>query len=423
MAVTTTMTQANGQFKEVYDKVKDARVSAVRVLDYSKFKANKRLGENYVDQVWLSSEEGFSYQTSTSSMLALNSSIAATSDKLEISGGEIALRSRVAAKPLFAAAKAGTQAFGNLYARLIANMRQSHKKRLEFNAIYGGISIATSESISGTSTTRDIVISVATWAPWIWAGSVNRWLDGYSTTTKLNDSATDGTEAIVVTDVTHSTRTIGVSGESTDLTACDTPGDAGTLELYLYGSYGKERTGYYSAAGNTGTYASIDATAFDLWEGNSYAVGSTQLTWKKLGEALELAAGKGADEDLVGFISIPTWSNFNRDLMALRHLDAGYEVGETHVGHRSIKFHGITGMVELVPTGCMHGGKAMLLPKSEMQHVGTTEPTFKYNTDEGPERFLREVEDAMAIELRSYSDEAPLLSCPSKAVAISGIVN
>lgn len=414
-AIATTST-ADGWTKDVFGNVLKAVPDNIRLLDYLPFESKNKLGQQLSEVVWLTGENGFTYNTGASQGFTLNESVVAEADELTLSGGEIVLRSQTAYKLLFSAVNAGKAAFGSYYKQKIANMRAAHMKRLEINAMHGGRSIGQLASISGTGTTRALVINADYWAPWIWNGAEGATLDAYTTTTKNN------TGAITVTSVDYSTRTVNVSAasEANDLTPLETA--TTSKELYFEGSYGAEATGLIGAVSNSGTLYGISGSTYGLWAGNTVAVGSVNLTWDKIQDGIEAACGKGLDEDVILFVSLPTWSTLNSDIGALRRIDAGYSVSETDVGTRAIKYHSMNGGVTVVASGCCKGSEAFFFAEKEAGRVGSTDATFEIPGVEGG-KIWRYVDGTTAVELQCYSDSAVVYRAPAKGCLFTGISN
>lgn len=410
------VTTADGWFKDVFGDVLDVRPDGVRLLERLPFPDSNKTGQQHSEVVWLTEESGFTYHTGTSTGFALNASIVSESDEATLLGSEIVLRSQTSYKSFSNAVAGGPKAFGSFYKQKVKNMRKSHIKRMEISHMHGGRSLGTISSVSGSGTTRAWTMTVASWAPMIWAGSRNAALDCYlvSGPTQRNTNA----DVLVTSiDFTPTAPVINVSGNSTDLTAC-VAGD----ELYWKGSYSNEPTGIIGAVSNTGTYRGIDGTSYDLWTGNTVAVGSAALTWSKIQDGIEQAAGRGLDQDVCLFVSFPTWSDLNSDLSALRRIDSGYKTTKTSQGTRMLEYYSHTGTVEVVPSGYCKGGEAFFFPKGEVSLVGSTTQTFEIPGSNGG-RYFEGVSGTAAIEMQSYSDCAPKLDAPSMGCLFTGIVN
>lgn len=408
---------ADGWFKDVFGDVLDVRPDGLRLLEKVPYDSDKKLGQQLSEVVWLTGEHGFSYSNSASGDFDLNEAVAAESDELTLSGAEIILQSKTRYKNFSTAVKGGKEAFGSYFRQKVKNMRKAHLKRLEITCMHGGNSLATIASSSGSGTTRTWTMTVATWAPLIWAGSRNCPVDVYNSTTLINTNAD-----VIVTSIdwTKTAPKISVSGNATDLTNASVAG----YELYFKGAYGNEATGMIDIVSNAGTLHGIDSTTYDLWAGNTITAGSAALTWSKIQDGIEEAAGRGLDGDLCLFVSFPTWSDLNSDLAALRKIDASYQTTKTQMGTKQIEYFSHNGMVEVVPSGFCKGGEAFAFPKGEAELIGSTTQTFQLPGLEGAARyFLDFVADKSAVVMQSYSDVAPKLDAPAKGFLINNIVN
>lgn len=413
-AINDDVTTASGFFKDVFGEERRAVPDGVRLIKYFPLPEDRKTGEKVSEPVWLTSEAGFTHEPANNSY-ALYEPVAAESKELTLQGSVLVLRSQVASQAFSRAVKRGQQAFGSFYRGLIKRMRADHLCRLETVYMHGGRSLATIDSVSGSGTTRQWTITLASWAPRIWTGSKNRPIDAYlvSGPTQRNTLAD-----IVVTsvDFTKTAPKINVSGNATDLGNV-VAGD----ELFFKGAYGNDPTGVIGAVSNTGSYLGIDGSSYDLWTGNTILTTGT-LSWSKIQDGIEDAAGRGLDGDIVLFVSFPGWSDINSDISALRTIDAGYKTSSVDFGTQAITFYSHTGQVKVIPSGFCKGGEAFAFPENDVESVGSTEQTFE-NVGTGMGQYFEAVPGKHAVELQSMSDIAPKVNGPAKGFLISGIVN
>lgn len=409
------VTTASGWFKDVFGSIIDARPSGVRLLDKLPWEDANKLGQQLSEVVWLTEEHGITYHAGTGTGFNLRPSVVAESQELTGNAAEIVVRTQTSYKTFSSAVEAGKQAFGGFYRQKVANMKQAGMKRLEITSMHGGRELADiTGGITGSSTTRAFVVTLATWAPWIWTGSKNCPIDVYDSAALVNTNAD-----IVITSVNFSTRTINVSGNATDLTAVDS---ATAPFLYFAGSFGEEQVGLIGAVSNTGTYHGIDASTYELWAGNTIAVGGSQLTWDKIQEGIEEACGKGLEEDVCLFVSLASWSNLNSDITALRRIDAGYSKNTTSVGTQNIQYQSMNGTVTVIPSGMMKGSEAFFFPESMVGRFGSQDMSFQImGMKQG--NFFKYVDGVAAAESQMYSDQASILRAPAHGALFTGIVN
>ncbi len=416
MTAANILSTANGWAKDIFGDAQDVRPKGSIILDKIGFKTGMKLGEKFSEPVWLSDEQGFTYADGTGTDYDLEDPTAAESKEAEASGTEITLVSRVSLKML-SVATSSKDSFGKFSTQLGANMTRAFKKRLEIAMRWGGAAIGQMSAVSGTSTTRDITIDQDHWAPGIWAGAKGMMLDFYDGSTLHND-----VQPVIVTAVNMTTRVVSVSGEATDLTAIDGDTDA---EIFFHGAKGKDGQGLSYIASNTAsTYLNINASSYELWQGNVVTVSTEELTWDHIQSGIERAVEKGLQEDaLVMLVPLPSWSRLNANINALRTIDAGYSIEKTKYGTKSIEFHSLNGKVSLVPDPLMKQSKAIAFPESSAYHmrVGSTDMT--YNVPGRGEEMFQLVQGKNAVEMRAYSDQRLWMRTPGKCIQWNGIRN
>ena len=415
--VTNDLTTAQGWVKKIWGEVNDVRPSGIKLTDKIKFDQKKSLGQKYSEPVWLTHENGFTYSSGVNGTgFALNNSEAALAQELTLSGAEIALTSRVSLKQLSTAVSAGEKAFGNFYKRLLANMTASFKRRVEISTFYGGSSIATASAFSGSSTTRTVTISDATWAPGVFNGGLNSWVDCYNGSTLLNTLAD-----VQVTTVTPASKQIIITGNATDMTAIAAASTS--CEFYYKGSYGAEQVGLKSIAGNTSTtYANISPSTYDLWQGNPITL-TSDLTWDAIQSGVEAAVGRGLEDNGTLYVPLKAWTNLNSDLNALRVIDSSYKKTENELGQEAIVYHTLSGAIRVEASIYVKGGDAFFIPDSNEYHarIGSTDMTMEIPGKGG--EYFQVVPGYNSVEFRAYSDQALLIRAPSKCIGYSGIVS
>ncbi len=417
MAANNTLTTADGWFKDMFGTMNDARPEGTPFLNMVDFASKKKLGEKFSEPVWLTDEHGFTYDSGAGSAFTLKASVAAESDEATLSGAEIVLRSRTSYKFLAAAVNSDKAAFGRTYSRLVANMRRSFDKRLEITMMYGGDSggLGAVSAISGSGTSRTITLTEASWAYGFWTGSKNATIDVYTSagTTRMTTSA-----GFSITSVDMANRQLVLSGLAADFTNV-----AATDTIFWNGANGNEGTGLRSIANlTTGTYLGISGTTYpDLWRGNQVTV-SGNLTWDKIQDGLEEAAGRGCEGELCLLVPLPAWSNLNSDVSALRAIDSGYSKSKQSIGTEAIEYHSVTGKVAVVPSRFVKNGEAVAFPKNgDMQRIGSTNITFELPDKGG--QYFRHLTDAAGVELRAYSDQALWTTQVRDLILWTGITN
>lgn len=425
MADVATITTANGMAKDVFGTLKDVLPSSgLKFTKDVKFDSSRKLGEQLSEVVWLTLEHGFTYNGTGGQKVTLNAPEVAESKEANIQGNEIIFRTEIVYKLLQQTVAAGDKAFKSYWSQALVNVKKSFNKRLEVTMLHGGSSIGTLTSASAASATTSVLqITAATWAPSIWVGMKNARLDVYDGTTKLNSNAD-----VQITKVDIKNKQLTVTLNAADLVTVRAIGTAGsTTTLYFKGSKGNEGNGLKAIANLTsGSYLGISGAAYpDLWNGTQVNVGGA-LDWDQIQNGLEEAAGRGSEMPLKLLVSNAAWSNLNSDLAALRAIDSSYKVSETEMGTESIKFHAVTGPIEIVPTGYMMDGEAVAYPspsEADIARIGTSDITFDPSGRDGSEGMFRHTDNSNTVELRAWSDQSLYTTNVRDLIYYSGIVN
>ncbi len=425
MADVATITTANGMAKDVFGKLVDVLPgSGLKFTKDVKFDGDRKLGEQLSEVVWLTLEHGFTYNGTGGSKVTLNSPDVAESKEANIQGNEIIFRTEIVYKLLQQTVAAGEKAFKSYWSQALVNVKKSFNKRLEITMLHGGGAVGTLTSATApTATTSVFTITTATWAPSIWVGMKNARVDVYDGATKLNTNAD-----VQITKVDIKNKQLTVTLTTADQTAIRAIGTNGsTTTLFFKGSKGNEGNGLKQIANlTTGSYLGISGSSYpDLWNGTQVTVGGA-LDWDKIQDGLEEAAGRGCEMDLKLMVSNAGWSNLNSDLAALRAIDSSYKVSETEMGTESIKFHAVTGRVEIIPTGYMMEGDAVAYPspsEADIARIGTSDTTFDPSGRDGSEGMFRHTDNSNTVEIRAWSDQSLYTTNVRDMIYYSGIVN
>lgn len=403
---------ASGFTKEIFGELNEARMESTVLQNIIKFDTENKLGEALSEAVWLTRPTSVSYNPGAND---LEDGIASQSQEFRLSGKEVVVREAVILK-LLASAQGDRQAFRNLYKQLITNIYMEAKRRLEIQLMYGGLSIGRANAAAtGSSTTRDVVISAATWAPGMWAGAEGTRLDAYNSTTQLNTNA-----VILVTGVDFDTRTVSLSGNATDLTALTSAGTA--AEFYFRGAYGNEPDGLIKIVGLTGSYGNINAASFTGWKGNTQSCAGGDLTFDLIGKLVAKAMGRGGLEDNVIVIcGNDSWNGLNTQLQALRTIDQSFKP-DGEVGHEGISYRQGNVRVKVKASPFCKGGDAAMFPESGNYHarVGATDVTMENPASKGD--YIITHTNKHVAEFRCWYDQALKMRAPAKCGLFTNVV-
>jgi hypothetical protein len=405
----------DGLFKKIYGQdILKLVPDAALLTKLIPFKDSEKLGKNYSVPVVLSNEQGITVLASGDGVQTLNDSVALTSKEATVSDCQLYLRAALDYETLNKASQKGDKAFRGAMDVVVENMMESATKRLEVMMLYGQSGLGKFSS-TGATTTRTFTFTAATWAPGIWAGMENAALDVYNGSTKINTNA-----QILVTGVDFDSKAITVSGNATDLTACDASANA--YDVYFKGQYGKEMAGLDKIITNTGSLFGIDASAYSLWKGNSHSAGSAALTMAKVLSAASKAVAKGGLKgDAIVMVSPVTWQNLNSDQASLRKYDDSYSESKFENGVEAIVFHGVSGRLEVIANPICKEGEAFIFPKKKVKRIGSNDISFELPGKPG--QIFMHVPDKNAAEIRLTAGQALFVEAPAQCVKITAIVN
>lgn len=382
MPATNTPTTLASRLKQRYPKGISQLVPAVNYLKRNiNFKADLQPGEAARFDVQMALENGFSVGQGD---FSLNPSIAQDSVKALVEGYGILLKSR-ASYDILTRAKTNEQAFATFHDKKFIPMTESFSRREELLSLVGRDGLGVVSSIASGV----ITITEGSWNPTRWIGLKGCVLEAF--TAKSGGSQHNGDLTISAVDVTN--RKITVTGTSTNVAEDDI--------LFFKGHRGQEPYGLMAIAKNTGTLYNVNAANYELWQANSYDVGTSPLSLGKILEAAALAGDKGCADKLVCLVPLKAFQGLVADESALRRHDAKYSKDKAENGFESISFYGCTGEIEVVPYHNMADGEFLMYPPKYVSYIGSSEMTNEVG-DSGEMYF--DVEGSAAKEMRLFAE-------------------
>lgn len=410
MATVNTTTTLSGLFKTVFgEDVINLLPDFAKLIKMVPFREREKIGEQYQIPVKLQHEHGFSYGAAGDGAYSLNNPIAGFIGKALVNAFQITERSQLDYEAAFKAAGGGTRAFKDATEVLVENMVESFAKRLELSILYGQQGLG--QVLSNTA--GALVLTDASWAPGIWSGMKDCILEAFDAqTATANQHNTD----LTITSVDIVNKTVTVSGTSAAVVAND----------YLYYKGSRTPTAYKEMAGidkiilNTTTLFNIDASAYELWKGQQYAVGGA-ISLNKIQLAIAQAVALGLNERVSVFLAPSRWATLNNDLAALRLLDSSYNGKKVENGFESIMYHSVNGIVEIVSHPFVKEGEGFILPMKRLKRVGATDVTFK--RPGRPDEIFVELPSNNGYELRQYCNQAIFIEAPAMCVKMTGITS
>lgn len=374
---------------------------------------DKMNGELYSIPTLLRSNQGVSYLGEGGTVQALSDAVNGVMKEAQVKGTEINVRGQLSYKAMSQALNGGPRAFTKATAWLIEDLSNVAFTRLEASALYGQTGLGTVESVTDNTTSADIVVTTATFAPGLWLAAEGAYIDSFTTTTKNN------TGTLKITGVTVSSRTIRVAYTGTIANDC-----AADDVLYFAGSNAgsgtfNEMVGLYKQlTATTGTLFNIDKSAYTLIQGNTYS-STGALTKAKVIDAAMRTVDKGNMSNLKCLVSTKGWAKLAAEDLALRMYDGSYSAEEAKSGSRGFSYEYVGGTIEVVCHPMVKYGEAFLFNPDDVIWAGSSKVTFELPGRS--DQFFDLVPGYNGCEMQAYADCAVYHTKPSRGCIMTGI--
>jgi hypothetical protein len=403
MAQTTDM---SALFKAVFgDGIVQAVPDFAKLLKTIPFDQRERTGDHFEIPVFLELEQGFTYQAYGDAAPALVASSGGVTQKAQVNGAIIILRSQMSYDQLYRATQKGPQAFKDAIGSLYDNMVRSMGRRLEIAFVLGGAGLGQVNANDGSG---GLTITDESWAPGVFAGMVGATLNAYTALT----GGTQHNGDVVITAVDMVNKKITVSGTSAAIATND--------YLFFKTARGKEAVGIDAILSNNGSLFNIDASQHALWKAQTSAVNGP-LNMAAVLTGVSLAVNGGLMEKAKLYVSPKRWNALNTDQAALRRYETGG--GEADNGSEELCYYSSNGKIEVVPHSIVPEGRAYLLvdPEKRWMRVGSSDITFR--RPGRPDDIFMEVPDSGSVELRLFADQQPFCPTPAQNCKYTSITN
>jgi hypothetical protein len=416
MATVNDQAQLVSLFKEVFgDSVINRFPNVTKISRMFDFTKAEALGKKLVVPVQVAEEHGITYAAGTDAEanITLLAPTAGELQSAEIDGAQIYARSRVGYAAI-ERTKSDKGAFQQALRHVVDLLTKACGKRLEASHLWGRRGWGAIDSVSGSGTTRNWIITADSWAAGLWAGAKGMTLDVFAADysgTKINSNL-----KVTITAVARSTRTVSVSGNATDL------GNV-VAGMHLFpetASPTSEFAGIDAILSNTSTLFNINAGTYDIWKANQKAVNGAP-SMEAILDGVRLGAEQGLMDDVICIVSPKAFQVLNNDLAALRRMDRSYSTKEGENGTEEILYHGQTGTVRIMPHLYMKDGRAFIICPKEWHRVGATSD-FGFITRKGSEdKLLLDLPDNPASEMRAMFLGAIYCESPSHNTVLTGL--
>lgn len=374
-----------------------------------KFSQKEKLGDFYEVPCVLGYEHGFTYAVDGAGVVQLNTAVAGNVKKAKVQGCLIYLRSRLSYEDVMKASSAGNAAFESATGLVVDNMERSFAKRLELSFLYGQQGLGKVDSnASGTLT-----LTSASWSGGIWTGMKDCILEAW---TSQSATATQHDTDLTVSAVSHSDKTVTVTGTSSSVVAND--------HLYFKGA--RTSTAHKECAGidkiltNTGELFNIDAASFEMWKATTRTV-NAEISFLHVVNGISDGANKGLEEEAVAWFGPHNWNKMNSDQAALRRHGAEMTSNAKN-GTKAITYVSTNGSTEIESHPMVKNGDGFLVPNpaKRIKRVGASNITARLPGF--GETVFHHVTDYTALELRMMADQAICIEIPGHCVKYDGIV-
>jgi hypothetical protein len=424
----------NSLYKVAYAKgIVDLLPKASKLIDLIPFVPSElQNGKHYEQPVVLAAEQGFTYSLDTQTAYDLNDSIGMAMQSAIVPGADIVLDSTVGYNQAARASHSATS-FKSVMSTKFENMLKSSEKRLEIAMLYGqdNIGQTVAGSYSASAGAVSLVISAASWATGIWAGSENAVVKFSIASSGFLPTGIANTAGFTVTTIDVDTRTVKfteiVSGDAADLATAA----AAALNIHFFGSVTlaasvtapvyAEMAGMKKIITNTGSLFGIDANVYDLWRGNVVTV-TGQLSMAKILSATAKAVQRGLDEDATVIVNPDTWADLASNLAALRRFDGSYSSKKSENGSKVLEYFSQNGSLKIVSYNIVKAGDCFIFPEDKVLRIGARDLGLNDPTRPQDEIFFT-IPGKAGVGLRAYTNQAIFLEAPAQAVYISGISN
>ena len=423
MAVTSTT--MNALAKKVFGDFNKAIPEFAVMQELCTWQERARTGDLYEELIQISRSHGFSFaRTTRRTAYSLAAVASLRTEPAQVQPSEIIGREQIAYGMLYAAEKAGEQAYAAAIGEALLSVLESHRFYLEFFMLYGdgGATPATGQqpglgttSEAGTSTTTPTLsISKKSWAPGIWAQMEGGTVDVYSSDLATKRSATT---SWLVTAVSAATREVSFSGATAAETANVVAGDV----FVPVASKGECMAGLDTIACNTGTLMALSATTYGIWKANKFDHGAVPASVLDAHKSLATAIGRGLSGDVTILCSHFMFMDAIEDTTALRRFieDTRTEVDQ---GTEKLTFHGANaGKLEFRPHPMVKAGDLFAFKPKDLIRGGDSDIT-KGHPGKPDDNFFFDRPDNAACEVRNFSSEFIIHKKPSHLTKLYNIL-
>lgn len=253
-----------------------------------------------------------------------------------------------------------------------------------------------------------VLFTRESWAPGIWNNSGSggsatggMLVDVYQanlTTLRVADVQVEG-----VFDASKCAVQMFKSGSAVAVTATDRFVPKGSLSTSCVGVQG--------ILANTGTFANINAATNPFWKARNVDIGQVPLTITKFSSLSSKLKANGGTGDLTAFCNPVVFAELVNGTINNTRWNNSMGTNSTKMqGADKMQFMSATGVVTFISHEYMKQGECWVIRDNEAIRIGASDITFRGGN--GNEGFFLELTNQAGSEIRSQSQQAPLLTCP-----------
>lgn len=398
------------------------------------FDESMPLGQTYNKAVLLRNETGFT--TGGAGALSYNPVQPMAIAQAVIDAVQMLLVSRVSLDAVLRTRKGDKQAIERVTTIALKNMIDSADLRLESSILYGLTGIATFASAQSlTSTTALLTVNANEWAAGLFTANEGAALDFTAPgapTTLINTNTVSPTNTTypVLASVNSSQKTLTIQATSGDITAIVAAINTGAaaqapVTLFWGGTSpaGFDQIGLVSIFTNVGVLFGIDASQFNLWQGNPINLQGAAMTFATLNKVVGQVAERGmGTEKLSVYFNPQIWAGCMNDQAALRRYDGSYSSKKLSNGATSLEFHTQTGDLEIVSHPLVKQGYTFVVPDDRMSRVGSVDWDFEMRIVEGKEGVFEPLQTGTSYQAVRYTSQQVFCAMPACSALVTNFV-
>jgi hypothetical protein len=422
MAAETTTT-LDGMYKVRYvdNKPEDLVPDFADFATAIPFTSRPKLGKEARFPVRVKRAQGFTFATGGDNF-TLNAAIPGKTVEATATQTTYIWRDQIAYDAV-ADATSSEEAFGDAFDEIVRDGMNTMSFHREVWLVYGLKEIGITSEAGSNNASHTYTLTTASSAIGMWLQLDGAPVDVYATdlSTKRNSVG-----ALLV-----SAPTLDTDGQTVIITLT---GDAADNNAVVAGDYivprgwisGASGNGLQKIVTNTGSLYGISASTYPLWQSNTTSAGNAEATFRAITSlaAIQVQRSGRKGKVLEAFCSFPTWNDLNNNTVALRRF-AESTKSKVELGTMdTIKYYGPGVGIDIKPSALVWNSRLYMGEFSTVRRLGASDITWSLpGASPNADKFLHEVADAAAYEIRGYWRQCLAPKRPACLSLLSDITN